>query len=74
MIVFVLTVGWHTVAWCVVAVRCVRSCRLQGGAVLGLSISSHDADLKRGSTNNRKNLKNMFYCFVFIVATQVLEC
>lgn len=38
----ILTVRWHAVALRMVSVRCVRPWRLQGGAVLGLSIRSHD--------------------------------
>lgn len=38
----VLTVRRHAVALCVVSVRCVWSCRLEGRAVLSLSIGSHD--------------------------------
>lgn len=47
-----LTVRWHAVALCVVCIRCVWPRWLQGGAVLSLSIRSHDpsppsADLRR---------------------------
>lgn len=38
-----LTVGRHAVALRVVGVRCVWPRGLQGGAVLGLSVCSHDA-------------------------------
>lgn len=38
----VLTVRWHAIALRMVSVRCVWPWGLQGGAVLGLSVCSHD--------------------------------
>lgn len=52
----VLTVRWHAIALRMVSVRCVWPWGLQGGAVLGLPICSHDtspasADLGKGRYN-----------------------
>lgn len=64
---FSLTVWWHAVALCV-SVRCVWSCGLQGGAVLGLSIGSHDTCPLRVSPeewrNNEEAIGDKFLFFV----------
>lgn len=70
---FVLTVRWHAVALCVVRVRCVWSCRLEGRAVLSLSICCHDNDPGEGRKKKMRELLLAsltslypFHCFVML--------
>lgn len=80
MCLCVLTVWWHAVALRVVSVRCVWSCRLEGGTVLSLSIRSHDTSLSpvnwscRGKKNKETNSSSLYSSQKNICFCHSLSC